>query len=391
MTTGIRVALALEIDQPYPQHQEVFAGVQHYARERGNWHCLIDEHPMHQPQCRGKNYGNYDGVIARATPKMQQRLKRYGIPLVNVLYQSARDGVPGVYPDAEKLGQAAADHLLERGFRTLCYMGEIKRHRHTAEVGRAFRARAESEEANCQLIELPDHPYIDAAAWLEKERLLSQWVGQLTPPVGVFIEEAPVARLVVQRCQEQGLDVPRDVAVLSQHNLKSVVNVQPQISSLELDNERMGYEAARLLDRLMSGKAAPNDATLIPPKGVAGRETTDYFAVQDELVAEALRYIGARLHEPLAVEDIAFQLAVSSRTLQSRFSELLGAGVSQEIRRLRLQRAKRLLTDASQTIAEVAAASGFGRPQLFSAVFRREVGMTPSAYRQQWEADHAFH
>jgi LacI family transcriptional regulator len=380
-----RVAIAIEIDQPYPQHQELFAGIQCYAREHTSWRCLIDEHPMYQPGRRGPSYGSYDGVIARATPKMQQRLNRVGVPFVNTLFQSARDGVPGVYPDASKLGRAAADHLLERGFRTLCYMGEIDLHRHTAKVGRSFEVHAEKSDASCTLLRMPNPSDLDASAWLHMERALNRWIDQLKPPVALFAEEAPIARMVIQRCQEAGLDIPRDLAVLSQHNLKSVVDVAPQISSIEIDNERAGYEAARLLDRLMSGQPAPSGPLLIPPKGVVGRESTDYFAIQDKLVAQALRHIAAHLGDPLRVEDISYELAVSTRTLQSRFADALGVGVSQEIRRLRLQRAKRLLADPSLTIAQVAGACGFARAQLFSTVFRREIGMTPSEYREQWE------
>ncbi|MEM6507518.1 MAG: AraC family transcriptional regulator [Planctomycetota bacterium] len=66
-----------------------------------------------------------------------------------------------------------------------------------------------------------------------------------------------------------------------------------------------------------------------------------------------------------------------------RFDAALGVGVSQEVRRLRLGKAKRLLTDPSYSIAEVAKESGFARPQLFCAVFRREAGTTPTAFRKQ--------
>jgi LacI family transcriptional regulator len=219
MAVDRRVAIALEIDQPYPQHQEVFAGGQRYAREHTNWRCLIDEHPMHQPRRRGRGYGGYDGVIARATPDMQRRLKRHGIPLVNVLYQTASNGTPGVYPDAAKLGQAAADHLLERGFRTLCYMGEIDLHRHTAKVGQSFKARAEVSEATCELLHLPNQSLLDVEVYMEIERLINDWVTRLAPPIALFAEEAPVARIVIQRCHEAGWNVPRDISVLSQHNL----------------------------------------------------------------------------------------------------------------------------------------------------------------------------
>lgn len=378
-----RIAIALEIDLPYPQHQGVFGGVQRYAAEHPGWQCLIDEHPMYRPRQRGADYGTYDGVIARATAPMQRRLKHHGIPLVNTLYQTARPGLPGVYPDADRLGHAAADHLLDRGFQNLCYLGEIKLHRHSAEVGRAFRDRAQEQGGQCVLFRIRDDGFKAPAFWLALERLLDDAIAQWTPPVGVFVEEAPVARMVVQRCEAKGLDVPRDVAVLSQHNLKSVVDVSPQISSIQINNDLAGYEAARLLDRLMSGEVLDKPERYIPPQGVVGRETTDFFAVQDPLVAEALRHIAAHLREPMRVDDIAYALSVSPRLLQMRFDRALGRGVSEEVRRLRLALAKRLLADKARPIGEIAEQAGFKRPQQLNAVFQRELGMTPSAYRQQ--------
>ena len=101
-----RIAIALEIDQPFPNHQEVFAGIQAYANERGDWLCLIDEHPGYKASQRGAHYQPYDGVIARATPQMQRRLKRMGIPLVNTHYQMARPGLFGVYTDPSSMGRS---------------------------------------------------------------------------------------------------------------------------------------------------------------------------------------------------------------------------------------------------------------------------------------------
>ena len=343
MANPRRIAIALQIDEPYPQHQEVLAGVQQFAHEHGGWQCLIDEHPMVDASRRGPSYQVYDGVVARADSVMQRRLARHGIPLVNVHYQSAKQGLPGVYPDAQSQGIAAADHLMERGFKSLCYIGDLQNHRHSAEICRSFSKRVVEEGGKCTAYDIPDAFFKDAKPWLLIERLLTGWVAELSPPMGVCVEEAPVARMLIQRCQQEGWRVPGDVAVLCQHNLKAVVEVSPQISSIEIDNVSIGYAAARLLDQMIEGEAYSGNPVLIAPKNIIARESTDYFAVEDEMVAEALQYIGARLAEPLRVEDVAYALSVSTRLLQARFSAALGRGVSEEVRRLRLLLAKRLL------------------------------------------------
>jgi LmbE family N-acetylglucosaminyl deacetylase len=47
-----RIAVAVNVVDPHPNHQAVFAGVLEYARERGNWECFIDEHPLLEPRKR---------------------------------------------------------------------------------------------------------------------------------------------------------------------------------------------------------------------------------------------------------------------------------------------------------------------------------------------------
>lgn len=111
------------------------------------------------------------------------------------------------------------------------------------------------------------------------------------------------------------------------------------------------------------------------------RESTDYFAVEDQVVSGAMRFIAANLEHPLRLEHIANEVAVSPRLLQLRFQSALGRGVSAEIRRLRLERVKRLLADPDRPIAAIATQAGFTSPAMLSQVFRRELGTSPSAYR----------
>jgi len=179
------------------------------------------------------------------------------------------------------------------------------------------------------------------------------------------------------------INVPTDLAVMSVHNIESIVSIPPQITSVDMNYERVGYEAAALLERLINGEAVPDSPTLIPPRGIAGRETTDYFAVEDDLVGSTLRYISKHLNGKLRVQDIAYDLNVSTRLLQIRFSKALGVGISAEIRRLRFEKAKRLLAEPDKPIGSIPKQVGFATPYVMNQIFRRELGMTPGAYRNQ--------
>lgn len=377
-----RIAIALQIDEPYPHHQEVFAGIQRYAQEREDWECLIDEHPAYDARRRPKPARRYDGVIARASQSMQRRLRRLGIPLVNTLFQTHLPGLPGAFADPWAMGRLAAEHLIDRAFRRLCVLVD-QRHKHSGEICQGFVRRAAEASVSCIVHDLPEEPYEDPANWLRVERSLNNVLAELRPPVGVFAETAPVARLTVQLAQARHWRVPHDMAILCAHNLKTVVSVPPQISSIEPNYERVGYEAAELLDRLMAGNEPPSEPIYVPPRGIIARESTDYFAVDDEVVASALYFVSGRLGRPLRLEDIAEAAMVSPRLLQQRFRAGLGRSVSDEIRRLRIEAAKRMLAESDRQIHEIAVLCGFRNSDIMGQVFRREVGPTPRQYRKQ--------
>ena len=377
-----RVAIALQIDEPYPHHQEVFAGIGRYAQERGDWECLIDEHPAYDARRRQGPAKQYDGVIARAKPQLQRRLQRLGIPLVNTLFQTNRPGLPGVYADPWAMGRMAAEHLIDRAFRRLCVLVD-RRHKHAWETCQGYVRRAAEANVSCTVHHLPEESYIDPVYWLRLERSLIEVLKELTPPVAVFAETAPVARLMVQLARARKWRVPHDLAILCAHNLKAVVSVAPQISAIEPNYERVGYEAAGLLDRLMAGKEPPPEPIYVSPRGVIARESTDYFAVDDKVVATALHFVSGRLGKPLRLREVAAAATVSPRLLQQRFRAGLGRSLSAEIRRLRIESAKRMLAEPDRQIREIAALCGFRNSDIMGQVFRREVGATPRQYRKQ--------
>lgn len=377
-----RIAIALDLEQPFPHHTRVFAGTQHYADERG-WECVIDEFPGYRPSRRSRGYHRYDGVIARARPEVVRRVRRQKIPLVNTWFSSPVEKVPGVYPDYQEAARLAAEHLLDRGFRRICVFHTIG-YKNIDIIRRTFEQMVGEAGGSVVCFEHISFDTLDAEMWLERERSLSRGLDQLQPPVGIFCGSTSAMRYVVNLCKGRGWDVPRDAAVISSMPTPGLIDhPRPAISYLDMNWEKVGYEAAALLDRLMAGEPAPDRPVLIAPKGVVARESTDYFAIEDEVVAEALHYISMHLRDRLTVERIAAHLLVSRRQLQLRFDATLGKTISGEIRRLRLEAAKRMLTNKDRPISEIARGTGFGTHNLMSRVFRRELGMTPSAYRKQ--------
>lgn len=377
-----RIALMLDLQWPYKRHAEVFAGFQRCAAERG-WVSIIDEF-AHDTLRRGPRAEQYDGIVARANAPLARRAAKRGLPVVNVWPSSpARHLLPGVYPDSAEAGRLVAEHLLARGFRSFATLTSPKNVDNELEV-REFARLVSEAGFDCASAFVPQDSYRDLAHWKHTVRLIDRAMAGWKLPVGVYVGQEVYGRLVVQAAQRRGWRVPADVAIVAGKNEETLCeHPRPSLTSIEIGYERIGYAAGELLDRLMAGAAPPAEPLRLAPRGLVVRESTDFFAVENPTVAAALAFIAAHSHRAIGPDDVAAAVGAETRTLQNYFRKALQRPVATEIRRARLERAKRELTQSTRPLALVARDSGFGTIQRLYEVFVREVGVAPSEYRRQ--------
>jgi len=158
---------------------------------------------------------------------------------------------------------------------------------------------------------------------------------------------------------------------------------EPKLSSIIPDTKRTGYEAANLLDRMMSGEMVSADSPLITqPLGIQLRQSTDTVAIKDGEVALALQFIRRHAFSNIRVKDILQNVDISRRALEHRFSKLVGHTPHKEIQRVRMNHVKELLRDTALTVHQIAERMGFEHSEYLGAAFRREVGLSPGEYRK---------
>jgi len=95
----------------------------------------------------------------------------------------------------------------------------------------------------------------------------------------------------------------------------------------------------------------------------------------------AIGYIREHATEGIHVDDILRVVPSSRRRLERLFHDLLGRSPAEEIRRVRIERARHLLATTDLSIPRVAAASGFGTGEYLATVFRQATGTSPLKYR----------
>lgn len=396
MTSGkpFRVAVFLEIEWPLKRHVDIFAGTQRYAQQHG-WESMVDEVIIDKLPQRPSKTLAYQGIIGRISKPLAEHAIRLGLPVVNVWWSSpARDLLPGVFPDFKIAGQIQAEHLLTRGLRnfgTITNRGDQGQELQMKQ----FRHVVEEAGCTCKTTNVALHA-LKRTNWRATEQAITTWMDNLQPPFGLYVGDEMIGRLVAQLCSDRGWHVPQDVAITTGQNTEIIcAHPRPSLTSVEMNYNRIGYEAAQLLDQLMKDKDAGSckdlmmnpKHRLIPPQALVVRESTDFFAVEDKLVAAALEYIAANSHRAIGPAKVAQVVATELRTLQRRFRAHLDRSIAAEIRRVRIERAKRELAQTEESIKSIARSVGFGAPMHMYQVFSREVGITPSEYRKQQRSE----
>jgi len=120
-----RIAVAIEMDQPYPHHLGCYSGILRYAAAKDDWQAVVD--PFVLGVSPKADIREYDGVVGRITAKAAEAARAAGIPVVNHWINSpARKELPSVLPDCRKGCRMAAEHFLARGFQQFGYVGSTR-------------------------------------------------------------------------------------------------------------------------------------------------------------------------------------------------------------------------------------------------------------------------
>ncbi len=326
-----------------------------------------------------------DGLIAHVfTARLGRALERLGKPVVNVSGVLPDLPFPRVVVDHVQVGRAAAEHLLDRGLRRFGFVGYAD---HDFSLGREAGFREVIERSGGQLtIHRARAAHLDPTGLWQWDQGLERWLGALERPIGVLASHDIQGVQVSEACRRLGLKIPDDVALVGVDDDDLLCEMaRPALSSVRLPAMRIGFEAATILDRLMArpGRPARPGAFLLAPLGVAARGSSDLLAIDDVEVAAAARFIRTHALEPIQVRDVVAVATVSRRSLERRFQAILGRGLWEEIRRVRMDRARELLAGTETPIGRIAVQAGFSEAKLLSTAFRQETGMTPSEYRRR--------
>jgi LacI family transcriptional regulator len=359
----------------------ILNGLMATAHERG-W-TVLHYHPYYPSMDLDSLARKFAPAAAVVGPELLGRSMSALAPasIVSVAADRSSEGIASVCLDEDAIAELALQHLLAKGLRHVTTF-RFASWRFAMDRERAFVARARAAGVTVPAgwagsEAIPSRIEEDPAAVVE-------WLHGLPSPCGIFTCCDGWARIVSRYIRLAGLRVPEDVLLVGADN--DVVECEllaPPLSSVMIPWPEMGKNAAQLVRHGLSGQAIEGERIVSAPIGVFARRSSDILAIDDALVAKAVRWIREHANRRLNVSMIAHAVGGGRQRLERRFRRVLARTVVEEIRRARVDAAKELLQTTHSGLTEVAKRSGFTSAALLSVAFQRELGMPPGAYRRR--------
>ena len=358
-------------------------GIVDYSRHHGPWSFSWEPAGLEKVQPLLET-GDADGIILRDV-KEAEEIMAYGLPAVVVGHRKTEiPGMVNVVTDSEGIGRMGAEHLIDCGFKHFAFCG----YEQTAlERATWSEIRKKSFCRRVREAGFGDAPQFvlssDSKDWTREWRMLAHWLDSQPKPLGLMACNDDCGQRVMEVCRLTGLMVPDLVGIIAADNDEVVCGLtDPPMSSIAINFERAGYEAASALDGLMRQSRVVPSRIMAAALHVVARRSTDFVAAEDSRLAKALRFIRDRARGGVSVDVVARASGLSRRPLEKRFRNTLGRSVLDEIRRVRTDQIAQLLVETDLPVAQIAELLGFADMQHVARYFRAAKQVTPLAYRK---------
>lgn len=323
-----------------------------------------------------------DVVIGQFDPGDNVLLfQQNGIVVLAQDYISKFDEIPNITADYELTGAMAADHLLSKGFQHFGFFG--------------YNGVCWSDERRDGFIRrIEEAGYGDSCFIYDKQRInnlwyfeqegIIEWLKSLPKPIAIMACDDNQSNFLLEACTTCGLRIPFDVAIIGVDNDEVLCNMtDPTMSSVNIDIEGGGFEAARMAARMVHDPSYKGEDVVLRPLNVISRVSTTVFATKDNEILEALKFIHANVERKISVSDVLEKVPLSRRLFEIRFKDATGCTVYNYIANLRIEHFANLLLTTNDPISEIAARLDEVDTKSISRRFKLIKGCTPSEFRNR--------
>ncbi len=363
----------------------ILYGFVHYSRLNGPWTFYKSPPYYRTKEKMGIELNRLrklkiDGILFCGEGQHADQIKKIKIPSVMVDVKETIEGLINVIGNCDLIGSMAAEHFLDRGYSNFAYCGYDDIH-WSRERRDAFVEHLKRKGFNVNIYKMTTKNN-----WTLEQNHMAKWLKSLETPLAVMACNDDCAQTITEACKISGLKIPDDVAVLGVDNDELLcLTTDPPLSSISLDFEKAGYEAAAVLHKMITGKKVSDEEKEITlnPVIVKTRQSTDLIAISDDEVSKALAFIRKNYNQPIQVEDVVNSTTKGRRTLEQDFKKHIGTSILVEINKVRIEHICSLLTETTMPISQVAKALNFRDIPHFSRYFQKIKGITPLQYRKK--------
>ncbi|ARN57516.1 DNA-binding transcriptional regulator [Sedimentisphaera salicampi] len=312
------------------------------------------------------------------------KVKKLNKPIVHsYVYNSQIEDKYTITTDPVTVSRAAYEHLRTMGNINFAYIG-YKGVVWADERRSCFEKSLPAEKRPLKYLyyKQPKSTGITTKS-LEK---IADWLKTLPIPTGIMACNDNCGADLISACKKAELDVPDDISVVAVDNDDLVCDfTSPTLSSIDLDTDSAGYEAAELIDKITETRKIPPRMIRVKPREVVIRQSTDFVAVEDRDVAAALRFIRLNSDRPILVQEVCDFSCCSRQYLHRKFMNALGKSVHKCIKRARVKAITTLLLETTLPVTEIAYMLNFPDSNHISKYFKDYVGLTPKEYRHKYQ------
>lgn len=359
-------------------------GIASYARLHGPWQFY-----RQLPEISGGTHNlptelktwNPDGLIIREGYYTETALQTK-VPCLYAPATKPLNKLSNIIVNDFAVGQMAAIHLIECGFKHFAYCGMNKRYFWSRNRRDGFISALSEHGFNADIYQRKNKGPIH---WSHDISAISSWINSLPSPLGMMVCNDDFTLLTSEACKIAKRQIPEDIAIIGVGNDEAICDLATvSLSSIKLATEQAGYRAAELLHNLMLKKENSNRDIIVEPTSIVKRHSTDILALDDRHIADALRFIRNHTSRPINVDDVIKAIPLSRRALYNRFKRATGSSIYEYIKRSRLDAFTKLLLETNLTISEISNSMQFPDEKNVARYFRKTKGITPNTYRQKY-------
>jgi|WetSurMetagenome_2_1015567.scaffolds.fasta_scaffold20073_3 LacI family transcriptional regulator len=326
-----------------------------------------------------------DAIIAQFDVDDQvNEFKENGIVALAQVLKSRFSEIPNITSDYQQAGELAANFFLQKGFRNFAFYGN-KNLVWSEGRCRGFRNCINEKGYGKNFYEYKNQE-IDNL-WFYESGPLADWLLSLPKRTALMACDDNQGNKIMEVCRLIGIKVPEEISVIGVDDDETICNLSdPPLSSIRMDVEKGGYEAAELIDNMLRNHDFLFTDVCIEPIKIVNRLSTDIYSTDDPYVLTALKYISQHLIAGISVTDVVKQVPLSRRLLEIRFKQVTNQPIYQYIFNLRMERFAQLLLESDASIGEIALSVGLTDYKNLARQFKVQMKCLPSEYRKSHEA-----